>query len=180
MGDALDDLFGAFDEEPVRDKPEEKKRKLEIDAADSVLVQDVTDDDDVDDRRTSLDAAIASKDTKSVYSAVMNRQLATTELDISADKEANKSNNSSNQQHQTKDQLRGSGEISTGISHDKSVRSYTAYPKNLPVGHVPVPVPTPKEPWKTYSFKLDPFQAQAVGYIDKEESVLVAAHTSAG
>ena len=27
---------------------------------------------------------------------------------------------------------------------------------------------------------MDPFQAQAVGYIEKEESVLVAAHTSAG
>jgi ATP-dependent RNA helicase DOB1 len=27
---------------------------------------------------------------------------------------------------------------------------------------------------------LDPFQSQAIGYIDREESVLVAAHTSAG
>ena len=71
-------------------------------------------------------------------------------------------------------------DIATGTSHDKSVRSYSAYPKNLPEGHeLPKPKP-PSEPAKTYPFPLDPFQAQAVEYIDKEESVLVAAHTSAG
>ena len=36
------------------------------------------------------------------------------------------------------------------------------------------------EPAKVYPFKLDPFQAEAVSYIEKGESVLVAAHTSAG
>ena len=36
------------------------------------------------------------------------------------------------------------------------------------------------EPAKTYPFPLDPFQQQAIGYIDNDESVLVAAHTSAG
>ena len=44
-------------------------------------------------------------------------------------------------------------------------------------------LPKPKvsdKPAKEYPFTLDPFQAQAVGYIEKEESVLVAAHTSAG
>ena len=44
-------------------------------------------------------------------------------------------------------------------------------------------LPKPKKmekPAKDYPFKLDPFQAQAVEYIEKEESVLVAAHTSAG
>ena len=31
-----------------------------------------------------------------------------------------------------------------------------------------------------YPFKLDSFQQEAIGYIEKNESVLVAAHTSAG
>lgn len=31
-----------------------------------------------------------------------------------------------------------------------------------------------------YKFNLDPFQREAIGYIDNNESVLVAAHTSAG
>lgn len=38
----------------------------------------------------------------------------------------------------------------------------------------------PKAPAKIYKFKLDPFQQEAVDYIEKGESVLVAAHTSAG
>ena len=37
-----------------------------------------------------------------------------------------------------------------------------------------------KEPAKLYPFKLDTFQQEAVNYIDNDESVLVAAHTSAG
>ena len=36
------------------------------------------------------------------------------------------------------------------------------------------------EPAKVYPFKLDTFQQEAVNYIEKGESVLVAAHTSAG
>lgn len=38
----------------------------------------------------------------------------------------------------------------------------------------------PKGPAKEYNFKLDTFQQEAVNYIEKGESVLVAAHTSAG
>lgn len=37
-----------------------------------------------------------------------------------------------------------------------------------------------REPAKVYPFKLDSFQQEAVNYIDNDESVLVAAHTSAG
>jgi ATP-dependent RNA helicase DOB1 len=37
-----------------------------------------------------------------------------------------------------------------------------------------------KPPAKVYKFKLDVFQQEAVDYIEKGESVLVAAHTSAG
>ena len=82
----------------------------------------------------------------------------------------------------------GHREIATGTSHDKSVRSYTAVPKNLPPNLQSEPntkdaqqsSKTPTEPYKTYSFPLDPFQQQAVGFIEKDESVLVAAHTSAG
>jgi len=36
------------------------------------------------------------------------------------------------------------------------------------------------EPAKTYAYKLDPFQQQAVNCLERNESVLVAAHTSAG
>ena len=36
------------------------------------------------------------------------------------------------------------------------------------------------EPAKVYPFKLDTFQQEAINYIERGESVLVAAHTSAG
>lgn len=35
-------------------------------------------------------------------------------------------------------------------------------------------------PAKVYPFELDSFQKEAIGYIERNESVLVAAHTSAG
>jgi superfamily II RNA helicase len=71
-------------------------------------------------------------------------------------------------------------EIATGTSHDKSVRSYSAYPKNSTILNQQTKVSSAETPAKTYAFELDPFQVQAISYIEKEESVLVAAHTSAG
>lgn len=87
-------------------------------------------------------------------------------------------------------------EVATGTSHDKSFRSYTAVPEvfyndedkstskdgdddelmqtDSKDGHKKCP------PAKVYPFELDPFQKQAVDYVEKGESVLVAAHTSAG
>jgi ATP-dependent RNA helicase DOB1 len=41
--------------------------------------------------------------------------------------------------------------------------------------HVP-----PAEPARTYPFELDPFQKVSVASIQRNESVLVSAHTSAG
>ena len=38
----------------------------------------------------------------------------------------------------------------------------------------------PADPAKVYPFELDPFQKQSIAYIERNESVLVAAHTSAG
>lgn len=37
-----------------------------------------------------------------------------------------------------------------------------------------------RKPAKEYPFTLDPFQKQAIQYIERNESVLVSAHTSAG
>ncbi|EAL69567.1 DEAD/DEAH box helicase [Dictyostelium discoideum AX4] len=40
--------------------------------------------------------------------------------------------------------------------------------------------PEPIKPARTYPFKLDPFQATSIACIERNESVLVSAHTSAG
>ena len=50
----------------------------------------------------------------------------------------------------------------------------------VPVDYHPEERAAPIVPAKVYPFKLDPFQQEAVNYIDRDESVLVAAHTSAG
>ncbi|VDK33765.1 unnamed protein product [Taenia asiatica] len=52
----------------------------------------------------------------------------------------------------------------------------------LPVGldHFSPLRPISQTPAKTYSFKLDPFQRQAILCVENDQSVLVSAHTSAG
>jgi ATP-dependent RNA helicase DOB1 len=44
----------------------------------------------------------------------------------------------------------------------------------------PMQVELPEKPYREYKFQLDPFQQAAVSFIERGESVLVAAHTSAG
>jgi len=70
--------------------------------------------------------------------------------------------------------------ISTGTAEDKSINSYTALPPSYNTTDNPSVTTPPSAPAKIYPFKLDPFQQEAVSYIEKNESVLVAAHTSAG
>ncbi|KAF0683621.1 Aste57867_24327 [Aphanomyces stellatus] len=64
--------------------------------------------------------------------------------------------------------------VATGTTQ-KNLISFSALPPNYEV-----PAPHGRAPAKTYPFTLDPFQQQAVNYIEAGESVLVSAHTSAG
>ncbi|KAJ5655436.1 rRNA-processing arch domain-containing protein [Penicillium longicatenatum] len=63
------------------------------------------------------------------------------------------------------------------VSHQ--VRHQVSIPPDYP--YVPISQhKQPEDPAKIYSFTLDPFQQIAVNSIQREESVLVSAHTSAG
>jgi ATP-dependent RNA helicase DOB1 len=63
------------------------------------------------------------------------------------------------------------------LSHQ--VRHQVALPPNYP--YVPISEhKPPDEPARVWPFTLDPFQQVAVSSIQREESVLVSAHTSAG
>lgn len=157
----LDALFGAFDgDEDENDSPVTKKARLDEEDPENSAVEEKKDE---------------PKDPKdgapNRFTAVMAQPIASTHLKDDVKPLTTVKDSESTSQER---------EIATGTSHDKSVRSYSAYPKNLPPGHTLPIVEPPTEPAKTYAFQLDPFQQQAVGYIDKEESVLVAAHTSAG
>ncbi|KAK9471583.1 rRNA-processing arch domain-containing protein [Dipodascopsis tothii] len=63
------------------------------------------------------------------------------------------------------------------LSHQ--VRHQVALPPDY--DYVPIAEhKAPAEPARTYKFTLDPFQATAIASIERNESVLVSAHTSAG
>ncbi|KAJ8611732.1 hypothetical protein CTAYLR_009189 [Chrysophaeum taylorii] len=66
-------------------------------------------------------------------------------------------------------------ERSTKSENGRSVLSFSALPSDYQE-----PEAKDVAPAKTYPFPLDPFQEQATKFIDRDESVLVAAHTSAG
>jgi len=76
----------------------------------------------------------------------------------------------------------GNREVATGTSHDKSIRSYSALPEGPPIktSEEEDEDISSRPPAKVYPFPLDPFQQTAINYVEKNESVLVAAHTSAG
>ncbi|KAK3986649.1 ATP-dependent RNA helicase mtr4 [Cladorrhinum sp. PSN332] len=65
------------------------------------------------------------------------------------------------------------------LSHN--IQHQVALPPDLDYEYIPLSEhKPPAEPARTYSFKLDPFQSISVASIEREESVLVSAHTSAG
>ncbi|KAB5586084.1 rRNA-processing arch domain-containing protein [Coniochaeta sp. 2T2.1] len=65
------------------------------------------------------------------------------------------------------------------LSHN--IQHQVALPPDLDYEYVPLSEhKAPDEPARTYAFKLDPFQSLSVASIQRDESVLVSAHTSAG
>lgn len=70
---------------------------------------------------------------------------------------------------------------STFDARKHEVRHEVALPPELLDSYVPLSEWKPeREPARTYPFKLDPFQELATRCVDRKESVLVSAHTSAG
>ena len=65
------------------------------------------------------------------------------------------------------------------LSHN--IQHQVALPPDLDYEYIPLSEhKPPAEPARVYPFKLDPFQAMSVAAIERGESVLVSAHTSAG
>ncbi|KAK0669986.1 putative ATP dependent RNA helicase [Cercophora samala] len=65
------------------------------------------------------------------------------------------------------------------LSHN--IQHQVALPPDLDYEYIPLSEhKAPEEPARVYPFKLDPFQALSVASIERGESVLVSAHTSAG
>eukprot|EP00547_Thalassionema_nitzschioides_P008956 CAMPEP_0194227698 /NCGR_PEP_ID=MMETSP0156-20130528/42992_1 /TAXON_ID=33649 /ORGANISM="Thalassionema nitzschioides, Strain L26-B" /LENGTH=1107 /DNA_ID=CAMNT_0038960191 /DNA_START=38 /DNA_END=3361 /DNA_ORIENTATION=- len=160
MAEELDDLFGAFDD---ADDDDNNDNNNDDDEKKNEETTKVLENNDAD--------SSSSNNNKLVYTSIMSKPTAS-KVTTTTTKEENDDDEAKEEEDKV---------ISTGTSHDKTVRSYSSYPKqNLPPDMQPPKVIPPTQPSKTYPFELDPFQKQAIQYIDLEESVLVAAHTSAG
>jgi ATP-dependent RNA helicase DOB1 len=186
MADELDDIFGAIDgeEEEVAESPaaedDDEEDEDKADDGDSKMSDDEGDDDN-DDEETEKKTSKSAAETTKLFNSIMYASTTSHLREEQAAAELIHNNEvQKKKKEEDAEQHAATNAVNTGTSHDKSVRSYSAYPKNLPEG-MELPKPKkPDKPAKEYAYKLDPFQAQAVDYIEKEESVLVAAHTSAG
>lgn len=181
MADDLDDLFGAIDGTDEHDttQPEATAAVGETSATTSSNVpaggKDNEDDNDVRGQAMDADPPKGVSDAKMIYTSVMSAPTASRLRDGKSVSNKTELNDDTAEKKEDTDET--PREISTGTAHDKSVRSYSSYPKNY---QAPKESDAPRKPEKEYAFPLDPFQTQAIGYIDRNESVLVAAHTSAG
>lgn len=72
--------------------------------------------------------------------------------------------------------------LKSETANGRNVTSFSVYPADYvaPTSSDGDAAEEPKPPAKTYAFELDGFQALAVEHIERDESVLVSAHTSAG
>ena len=136
MADDLDALFGAFDGDvDVEKEKTVEKEETHVEEPENSAVSNgdsVQENGDIKPPQAPSYTSVMSKPTASHLQETTDT---TEEPKIEEPKDEDK-------------------EIATGTSHDKSVRSYSAYPKNLPPGTVYEPVEPPKTPAKEYAFKL--------------------------
>ena len=199
MSDDLDDLFGAFDGQDNDDAdddvavkaPSKKKKQTEQD----------DDEQQIGKKSNSKISAIQIPQTNTSTSAANKGDPSSSNKDDNNDDNNDNDNDNDNDNNNDNDNDNDNDDddkavtpstkeeeraIATGTSHDKSIRSYSAIPDALAVQSSTehntntMQITSNAKPAKTYPFVLDPFQATAISYIQKNESVLVAAHTSAG
>jgi ATP-dependent RNA helicase DOB1 len=183
----MDELFDVFDDKPQAAKPAEgtskrpkkdkdrsKKRQVNGDVKQNASVP-IEDKEDV----VLSDAPAAETESADAKSPAENEQPEAKRLRLDQEPAPVVADTFETEQEQ---QISGSGGLipdqgSMVVSHQ--VRHQVAIPPNYP--YVPISQhKPPAEPAKTWPFPLDPFQQVAVSSIQREESVLVSAHTSAG
>ncbi|CCK73568.1 ATP-dependent RNA helicase MTR4 NDAI_0G05850 [Naumovozyma dairenensis CBS 421] len=182
-----DDLFGVFNEAPIEipdDIPEEEgqssttpnednktnKRTLDSD-------EDVNVDDD-DDEEEGNNKNVSNKTKKSKIHSLTDKKEKSTVVPVVADsfeQEASREvEASAGLTNAATTQVEEDGKVR--LSHQ--VRHQVALPPNY--DYTPIAEHKRINEARTYPFTLDPFQDTAVSCIDRGESVLVSAHTSAG
>jgi len=174
--DDLDNLFGAFD----GDDDGGDEENLSAEENDEGENQKDADDKDDDDAVPAKSVVPSATTLAAALSRPMLASTTTAGVPGSQPSPADGTKVGSSSSDNTENENK---EVSTGTSHDKSIRSYSARPDHLDPSAIAKDAAADAEsqpPAKVYPFKLDPFQQTAVDCIERNESVLVAAHTSAG
>jgi ATP-dependent RNA helicase DOB1 len=186
----MDELFDVFEDQPQAVAPsggapkrskKDKKDKSKKRAANGDVKNDAIVPDDME-GVTPSDAPVVKKPTtESEAPAAQNGQPETKRLRLDEAPQPVVADSFETEQEQEIAAAAGlqGGQDATSIKVSHQVRHQVAIPPDYP--YVPLSEhKQPEELAKTYSFKLDPFQQLAVNAIQREESVLVSAHTSAG
>ncbi|CAE6411975.1 unnamed protein product [Rhizoctonia solani] len=169
----MDDLFShiAGDNDPAMDKglgtstkPKKKKRKAAADTVPSMEVE------------SGETRPAESEDLNSEEPVVKKQKMEAPEsvevdaVEMQAEREVAVSNGLTGQE---------TTEQGASLKLTHQVRHQVAIPPGYPYIPIKEHVP-PEKPAREYPFTLDPFQQLSVYAIDRNESVLVSAHTSAG
>jgi ATP-dependent RNA helicase DOB1 len=170
---AMDDLFDVFEDGPPQNAApkKSKKRQANGDVKSPVAVEDAT----MSDAPAEVPEPATEQDTEKGAEQILKRQRRDEEPEaiVTDDFETEQSREiaaAAGLQAQQDGQA-------VVLSHQ--VRHQVALPPDY--DYVPISEHTPPEvPARTWPFTLDPFQQVSIASIQRNESVLVSAHTSAG
>ncbi|CAE6455913.1 unnamed protein product [Rhizoctonia solani] len=169
----MDDLFSHItgDNEPAMDKglseskPKRKKRKAAVgEAAPSTEVGGETKPTLQDEEASPAEPAVKKQKIGAPESVEVDA------VEVQAEREVAVSHGLTGQE---------TSEQGGSLKLTHQVRHQVAVPPGYPYIPIKEHVP-PEKPARVYPFTLDPFQQLSVYAIDRNESVLVSAHTSAG
>ncbi|CAP70516.1 uncharacterized protein PODANS_3_5840 [Podospora anserina S mat+] len=175
----MDDLFDVFEQQPRAPK----KRKAPADQS-----QDVEMTDGTDHAASQADQSIKTEDAspaeehhpQEMSHGDMKRQKLEGEPEPAAPVMADSFQTAQSREVNAAAGF-APGEEGESIVLSHNIQHQVALPPDLDYEYIPLSEhKAPEEPARVYPFKLDPFQALSVASIERGESVLVSAHTSAG
>ncbi|KAL6450497.1 MTR4 ATP-dependent RNA helicase DOB1 [Candida maltosa Xu316] len=161
----MDDLFDVFDEAPQQAPPKIEELKQEEEHSPSVVTNNKKrpNDQQLEPKKTSSSSSKKVKQHEDIKPVVFD----SVEIEASIEVKASDGLITTN--------TTGEGD-KLKLRHQ--VRHQVAVPPSYP--YTPIGEHKREKDARTYPFTLDPFQDTAISCIDRNESVLVSAHTSAG
>ena len=167
----MDDLFDVFDEAPQAAPPkiEEIKDEVKPETTDNQTRSTKKRQLDNNNKTTTNSNNSSSSNNKKHKQAEDIKPVVFDSVEIETSREVKPSEGLSNS---------ATVDADNKLKLKHQIRHQVAIPPSYP--YVPIGEHKRKHEARTYPFTLDPFQDTAISCIDRNESVLVSAHTSAG